>query len=226
MQFFFNAGPNPLKVALLLEELEIDFTPIPIDTYRGQQFESGFIDINPNAKVPALVDGPNRLFDSSAILLYLADRFGRFIAPSGESARAEALSWLLLVATGIGPSSGQCWHFRQRAPENCAYTVNRFRFEVERHYFIVEQRLTQQPYLAGAEYSIADIALWGWARLLPSVLGEGEHAISRYPRLRDLVAEIETRPAALRALALATAHPFKTELDADARRFLFPHDTD
>ena len=100
------------------------------------------------------------------------------------------------------------------------YSLNRYRFEVERHYFLIEQRLGQQAYLADSAYSIVDMALWGWARLLPSVLGE--HIMPRYPRLKDLVDEIGSRPAALRALDLMARHSFKQELDTDARRFLFP----
>ena len=118
IRFHYNAAPNPMKVALLLEELGLPYEPVPVDTRRGQQFDPDFLKINPNAKVPAIVDGEAVIFDSNAILLYLADAQGRFVPPVSDApARGRMLSWLMFVASGIGPFSGQAVHFRHNAPE-------------------------------------------------------------------------------------------------------------
>jgi GSH-dependent disulfide-bond oxidoreductase len=118
IKFYFNTAPNPMKVALLLEELELPYEAIPIDTRKGEQFTAEYLEVNPNGKVPAIVDGGNAVFDSNAILLYLADKTGRFVPPpSDAAARGEMLSWLMFVASGLGPFSGQSVHFRHAAPE-------------------------------------------------------------------------------------------------------------
>ena len=131
LKFFYNTAPNPMKVALLLEELGLAYEAIPVDTRKGEQFEPAFLGINPNAKVPAIVDGEVTVFDSNAILLYLADRSQQFVATDLHSPeRAQTLSWLLFIATGVGPFSGQSVHFRHVAPEPKAYALNRYDYEV------------------------------------------------------------------------------------------------
>ena len=117
LKFYFNLSPNPSKVALFLEETGLPYEPVPVDTRRGQQFEPSFLAINPNGKVPAIVDGEVTVLDSNAILLYLAEKTGQFLPPSDPKTRGEFLSWLMFVATGIGPFSGQAVHFRHFAPE-------------------------------------------------------------------------------------------------------------
>jgi len=222
IKFYFNAAPNPMKVALLLEELQLPYEPIPVDTRKGQQFAPEYLAVNPNAKVPAIVDGDATVFDSNAILLYLAEKTKRF-APIGPGtvARGELLSWLMFVASGIGPFSGQSVHFRHAAPEPKEYALNRYDFEAHRHWKIVDDRLSRGAYLLGDEYSIVDMALWGWARMLPYVLG-GEAHWATYPNVKRLLDEINARPAAARAEKLRTSHTFKTENDDEARRFMFP----
>ncbi len=223
LQFFYNAAPNPMKVALLLEELGLPFEAHPVDTRKGEQFSSEFLRINPNGKVPALIDGDAVVFDSNAILLYLADREQRFVptATSGQQ-RGAMLSWLMFIATGIGPFSGQSVHFRNVAPEPKEYALNRYDFEAHRHWQLIEDQLTKNHYLLGETYSIVDMAFWGWARLLPVVTGLAEATWSRYPQIKRLLDEINTRPAAQRAEQLKARHAFKTELDDEARRFMFP----
>jgi GST-like protein len=169
LKFYFNLSPNPMKVALFLEEAGIPYEPVPIDARAGAQFAPDFLAINPNAKVPAIVDGGTTVFDSNAILLYLAEKTGQFLPPA--ESRGEALSWLMFVATGIGPFSGQAVHFLHMAPEQVLYAKARYRYEAERHYGIVEQRLAGRRYMVGDAYSIVDMALWGWARMVPFILG-------------------------------------------------------
>jgi len=223
LQFFYNAAPNPMKVALLLEELGLDYEPIPVDTRKGEQFAQAFLEVNPNAKVPAIVEGPVKVFDSNAILLFLADREERFVpAIAEQEARAQMLSWLMFIASGIGPFSGQSVHFRHVAPEPKEYALNRYDYEAHRHWKLLESHLGARRYILGNVYSIVDMAFWGWARLLPYVLGTGDATWTQYPHLKRLLDEISARPAAVRAEALRTRHSFKTELDAEARRFMFP----
>ena len=130
------------------------------------------------------------------------------------------LSWLMFVASGIGPYSGQAVHFKLFAPEEMPYAVNRYDFEAERHFSILNQRLASRPWMLGARYTLVDMALWGWARLMPRVLGE--EGAAKQSHVNRLVAEIDARPAAARAIALSQSHAFKTETDAEARRHMFP----
>ncbi|WP_371367568.1 glutathione S-transferase family protein [Pseudomonas sp. QL9] len=219
MKFFFHPSPNPMKAALLLEELQVPYELIGVDTFKGEQHTPAFRKINPNAKVPALVDGDATVFDSHAILLYLAEKHGRFL-PTGAVERAALLSWLQFIATGLSPFSGQAVHFLHHAPEELPYARNRYLKEVERHYRVLDERLAQSRYLAGDEYSIADIALWGWANFAGYILGE--QGLSAYPHVQRLVAEIAERPAAQRALQLKERLVLKAEFDEETRRALFP----
>ena len=134
--FFYNMAPNPMKVALFLEEADIAYEAIPIDGRKGDQFDPEFLKINPNAKVPAIVDDGNAIFDSNAILLYLAEKTGKFLPADSLGARGELLSWLMFIASGVGPFSGQAIHFKEYAPEPIPYSINRYDFEASRHYEI------------------------------------------------------------------------------------------
>ncbi len=223
IKFYFNAAPNPMKVALFLEESGLEYTAIPVDTRKGEQFKPEYMALNPNAKVPTIVDGETVIFDSNAILLYLAEKTKRFLPAqsTGPDVRGAMYSWLMFVASGIGPYSGQAVHFRQYAPEPKEYALNRYDFEAERHWRILDARLAKRHYMLGADYTIVDMAVWGWARLLPIVLG-GEENWGKFPHLKRLLDEINARPAAVRAEDLKRKHTFKTEMDADARRFMFP----
>jgi len=117
IKFYFNGSPNPTKIALALEEMGLVYEAIPVDPRRGEQFNPDYLAINPNAKVPSIVDDGVTVFDSNAILLYLAEKAGRFLPPASAANRAELLSWLMFVATGVGPFGGQAVHFRHFAPE-------------------------------------------------------------------------------------------------------------
>ena len=218
LKFYYNAAPNPMKVALFLEESGLPYEPVPVDTRKGEQHKPAYLAINPNAKAPSIVDGDVTVFDSNAILLYLAEKTGKFLPAPAQ--RGELLSWLMFVATGLGPFSGQAVHFKHHAPEKLPYAINRYSYEAVRHFGILDARLAKHRYMLGDSYTIVDMAVWGWARLVPFVLGED--AWTKMPNLKRLVDEISARPAAARALALKDKHAFKTEMDDEARRHLFP----
>jgi GST-like protein len=223
LKFYYNAAPNPMKVALLLEELGLPYEAVPVDTRKGEQFSDDYVKVNPNSKVPAIVDGDVRMFDSNAILLFLADREKRFVPlDAASAARGEMLSWLMFIASGIGPFSGQSVHFRHAAPEPKEYALNRYDFEAHRHWKLLEDRLATSQYMLGKEYSIVDMAFWGWARLVPYVLGTGDATWTSYPNVKRLLDEINARPAVARADVLKAKHAFKTENDDEAKRFMFP----
>jgi len=221
IKFYYNLAPNPTKVALCLEEMALPYELVPVDTRKGEQHTPQFLAVNPNAKVPAIVDGDATIFDSNAILLYLAEKTGKFLPGKSDKERGEFLSWLMFVASGIGPYSGQAVHFRNVAPEPKDYAVNRYTFEAQRHWGILEQRLGSRKWMLGDAYTVVDMAVWGWSRLIPNVLGS--EAPKQYPNLQRHLGEISARPAAQRALALKDKHAFKTDMDEAARIAMFPH---
>jgi len=221
LKFFYNLAPNPTKVALCLEEMALPYELVPVDTRKGEQHTPQFLAVNPNAKVPAIVDGDATIFDSNAILLYLAEKTGKFLPGKSDKERGELLSWLMFVASGIGPYSGQAVHFRNVAPEPKDYAVNRYTFEAQRHWGILEQRLANRKWMLGDAYTVVDMAVWGWSRLIPNVLGS--EAPKQYPNLQRHLGEISARPAAQRAMALKDKHAFKTDMDEAARIAMFPH---
>jgi GST-like protein len=221
IKFYYSGAPNPMKVALMLEECGLEYEPIPVDTRKGDQHKSEFLAINPNAKVPAIVDGDATVFDSNAILLYLGEKTGRFMPANTPEAKGELYSWLMFVASGVGPFSGQSVHFRNYAPEKIPYAVNRYVYEAQRHYGILEARLAKQPFMLGSDYSIVDMAVWGWARLIPVIMGEEHWA--KYPNLKKMIDGISARPAAARANAIKDQHKFKAEFDDEARMAMFRH---
>jgi GST-like protein len=220
IKFYFNLAPNPTKVALMLEETGLPYELVPVDTRKGEQHASAFRAVNPNGKVPAIVDGDVTVFDSSAILLYLAEKTGKLLPPDTPAARGQLLSWMFFVGTGVGPYSGQAVHFQTYAPEKLAYAIERYRFEADRHYKILDARLAKGRYMLGDTYTIVDINVWGWLRLVPMVLGE--QAWADYPNVKRLVDEVSARPAAARVAALRDKYKFKTEMDEESRRNLFP----
>jgi len=220
IKFYYHPSPNPAKVALFLEESGLPYELMPVDTRKGEQFKPAFLAINPNGKTPAIVDGEATVFDSNAILLYLAEKSGKFLPGNTPAARTQMLSWLMFVATGIGPYSGQAVHFQHHAPEKLPYAINRYVHEAKRHWGIIDAQLAKHRYMLGDSYTIVDMAVLGWARAVPFILGED--AWSALPHVKRLLDEINARPAAQRAEALKTKHQFKTELDDEARRYMFP----
>ena len=221
LKLYYSLAPNPLKVVLFLEEAGLQYEAVPVDTRKGDQFKADFSGLNPNNKVPVLVDDEVTVFDSNAILLYLAEKTRKFMPADTLKARGELLSWLMFVASGVGPYAGQCVHFRHFAPEPKDYAVKRYLFEASRHFGILNDRLANREFLVGDDYSIVDMAMWGWARMVPFVLGDG--AWDGLPHLKRLFDWVSARPAAERAAAIKDRHTFKTEFDDEARRNMFRH---
>ncbi len=171
IKFYYSLAPNPMKVALFLEEAELPYEAVPVDTRKGEQFAPDFAAVNPNNKVPAIVDGDAAVFDSNAILLYLGEKTGQFMPGASAKARGELFSWMMFAATGVGPYSGQAVHFRHFAPEPKEYGATRYLFEAKRHYGILNARLAEHEWMLGGDYTIVDMAVWGWGRMAPFVMG-------------------------------------------------------
>jgi GSH-dependent disulfide-bond oxidoreductase len=226
IRFYFHPTPNPAKVALFLEEVGLEYKVMPIDTRRGEQHLPAFRAINPNGKVPAIVDteGPGgkevRVFDSTAILLYLAEKTDKLLGAPQD--RPELLSWLLFIASGLGPFSGQAVHFQLVAPEGLAYAVNRYRREAQRHYQVLNDHLAGREFIVGNTYTIADISAWGWLDRASFVLKGSDDPLGPYPHLKRLFRWVDGRPAAARARAVGKDHLFKTAHDEETMRALFP----
>ncbi|ACD19517.1 glutathione S-transferase family protein [Paraburkholderia phytofirmans] len=226
IRFYFHPTPNPAKIALFLEETGLPYEVVPIDTSKGEQHTAQFRVINPNGKVPAIVDteGPGgkeaRVFDSTAILLYLAEKTGNLQGAPQD--RPELLSWLLFLASGLGPFSGQAVHFQFAAPEGLDYAVNRYRREAERHYQVLNDHLEGRSYIVGETYTIADISAWGWLDRASRVLKGADDPLAAFPNLRRLFETVDARPAVARARAVGKDHEFKKVNDEETRRALFP----
>ncbi|XWN33043.1 MAG: glutathione S-transferase family protein [Devosia sp.] len=219
IRFYFNRAPNPMKVALLLEELGLTYEAVPIDTLKGAQHAEEFKKINPNAKAPAIEDDGVRVFDSNAILLYLAEKHGSFLGAPED--RPELLSWLFWVASGLGPFSGQWVHFQTAGhDEGGDYAKRRYRFEAHRHYNVLDEHLMGRQTIAGADYTIADMAAWGWVDRHVRVLGEG--GIDSHPAVKAWYERVNARPAVARAKAIGEEVAFKTTFDDEAARAMFP----
>ncbi|HEY2661266.1 MAG TPA: glutathione S-transferase C-terminal domain-containing protein [Caulobacteraceae bacterium] len=226
IRFYFHPTPNPTKVALLLEETVLPYETVPVDTSKGEQHAPAFLAINPNGKVPAIVDtegpagGEARVFDSTAILLYLAEKTGKFGGAAAD--RPELLSWLLFLASGLGPFSGQAVHFQFAAPEGLDYARNRYRREAERHYKVLNDHLASRPFIVGDQYTIADMSAWGWLDRASRVLRGVEDPLAQYPHLKRLFEAVDARPAVARARGVGKEHTFKMVNDEETRRALFP----
>lgn len=225
IRFYFHPTPNPAKISLFLEEAGLPYEIVPVDTGKGEQHDAAFRKVNPNGKVPAIVDtdgpgGEARIFDSSAILLYLGDKTGRFVGTPAD--RPQLLSWLFFIATGLGPFSGQAVHFQHAAPEKLPYAANRYRREAERHYQVLDGHLEGRDWIVGSDYSIVDMSAWGWITRAPRVLAGSEDPLAAYPNVKRLFDTIEARPATARAKAVGADHAFKREVDEEYRRALFP----
>jgi GSH-dependent disulfide-bond oxidoreductase len=195
------ATPNGHKVHIMLEECGLPYRVHPVDIGAGQQFDADFLTISPNNKIPAIVDDdgpdgePMSLFESGAILLYLAGKTGRFL-PTSTRGRYEVLQWLMFQMGGVGPMLGQAHHFRIYAPEKIDYAVNRYTNEAKRLYGVMDKQLAKQRYMAGPEYSIADIAIFPWLR---SWKNQGIDW-NDYPHLKGWFDEIAARPAVQRGV--------------------------
>ena len=215
------ATPNGHKVHIMLEECGLPYRVHPVNIGAGDQFQPEFLKISPNNKIPAIVDpqgpdgAPISLFESGAILIYLAAKTGKFL-PAGDRAKYEVLQWLMFQMGGVGPMLGQAHHFRIYAPEKIAYAVNRYTNEAKRLYGVMDRQLSAHRYVAGDEYTIADIAIFPWLR---SWQNQGIDWAD-YPRLKAWFDEIAARPAVMRGVQVL-ADQRKPLVDDKAREMMF-----
>lgn len=213
--------PNGHKVHIMLEECGLAYTLHPVNIGAGAQFAPAFLAISPNNKIPAITDpaGPDgqpiSLFESGAILLYLARKTGQFL-PTSERGQFELLQWLMFQVGGVGPMLGQAHHFRLYATDKIPYAIERYSNEARRLYGVIERRLAASRFIAGEDYSIADIAIFPWLR---SWEKQGIE-LAEFPHLKAWFEGIAARPAVLRALDLM-AGLRKPERDAQEREVLF-----
>jgi GST-like protein len=215
------ATPNGHKVHILLEELGLPYQVHPVDIGAGDQFKPEFLRISPNNKVPALVDSdgpdgkPIALFESGAILIYLAEKYNRFV-PADLRERYEMLQWLMFQMAGVGPMLGQAHHFRIYAPEPVPYAIDRYTNEAKRLYGVLDRRLAENPWVGCNEYSIADMAIWPWLR---SWKNQGVE-MTDFPNVAAWFEKIDQREAVQRGVKVLTELR-KPLLDEAARRNLF-----
>ena len=213
--------PNGHKIHIMLEECGLAYRAHPVNIGTGDQFKPEFLAISPNNKIPAIVDSdgpegkPISLFESGAILLYLASKTGKLL-PESITARYEVLEWLMFQMGGVGPMLGQAHHFRIYAPEKIEYAVNRYTTDAKRLYGVMDKRLAKSKYIAGPEYSIADIAIFPWLR---SWKNQGIDWAD-YPHLKGWFDEIAARPAVQRGVEVL-ADLRKPLVDNQARDILF-----
>ena len=208
--------PNGHKVTLFLEEMGLPYEIVPVNIRAGDQFRPEFLAIAPNNRMPALEDLADgvHLFESGAILLYLADKHGAFIAPASQAQkRAEVLQWLFWQMAGLGPMMGQANHFRNYAPEKIPYGIERYSNESARLLAVMDKRLADREFLAGADYSIADMAAFPWAKLGAPLLGD-----TPMPNLQRWVTAIAERPATVRAYAVGDGPAFKVPEPTEAQK--------
>ncbi len=213
--------PNGHKITMMLEELGAPYEIVPVNIRTGDQFRPEFLKISPNNRMPALEDLADgvHIFESGAILLYLADKHERFIQPARHAqGRAEVLQWLFWQMAGLGPMLGQANHFRNYAPEKIPYAIERYTNESLRLLGVMDRCLEDRAYLAGEEYSIADIACYSWASSAAKQFA-GEHPLSNIARWSAAIAE---RPATVRAFAVAARPEFQQgEATEEQKRMLF-----
>ena len=223
IDLYFSATPNGLKVKLFLEETGLRYRIVPVNIGRGEQFKPEFLAISPNNKIPAVVDhepagggAPLSLFESGAILLYLAEKSGRFI-PADLRGRVDVLQWLLWQMAGLGPMAGQIGHFNVYAPEKVPYAIERYTKEVSRLYGVLDKRLADREFVAGT-YSIADIACYPW--IVPHK-SHGQ-SLDDFPHLKRWFEAIAARPATLRTYAgVEDAYAPAQPISAEQRKVLF-----
>jgi GST-like protein len=225
IDLYYWTTPNGHKLTLFLEEAGLPYRIVPVDIAKGEQFAADFLRISPNNRIPAIVDhapadggAPLSLFESGAILLYLADKSGRFIAPDLRG-RNETIQWLFWQMGGLGPMAGQNHHFTQYAPQPIPYAIERYTKETARLYAVLNKRLADREFVAG-DYSIADMACYPW--VVPHKK-QGQN-LDDFPHLKRWFETIRERPATQRAYALAKEINPAPVVTEDAKRVLFGQD--
>lgn len=223
IDLYFAATPNGLKAKLFLEEAQIPYRVVPVSLSKGEQLKPEFLAISPNNKIPAIVDHapfgggePVKLFESGAILLYLAEKIGRFI-PHDVHGRAEVLQWLFWQMAGLGPMAGQIGHFNVYAPEKVPYAIDRYARETSRLYGVLDRRLADRVFIAG-EFSIADIACYPW--IVPYE-AHGQD-LAEFPHLKRWFESMAMRPATLRTYeGVENVYAPKQAISEEERKVLF-----
>ena len=215
------ATPNGHKIHIMLEECGLSYRAHPVDIGQGDQFKAEFLALNPNHRIPAITDsdGPDRkpisLFESGAILLYLAGKTGKFVGKTDRE-RYTTLQWLMFQMGGVGPMLGQTHHFRNYAPEKIAYAINRYTNETRRLYGVMDGQLGKSPYISGRAYTIADMAVWPWLR---NWQGQGQN-MDDHPNLKRWYELVGKRPAVQRGVQVL-ADLRKPQMDERAKEILF-----
>lgn len=221
IDFYFWTTPNGYKVLTFLEETGIPYRIVPVNISKGEQFEPGFLRISPNNKMPAIVDSspgvpgvPISVFESGAILLYLAEKTGRFL-PKDLAGRSEVFQWLFWQIGGLGPMLGQNLHFGQYAPEKLPYAIDRYVKETSRLFKVLDKRLTDREFIAG-DYSIADMATYPWVFKYPYL----QLGLEDYPNLERWFESIEQRPAVARAYEIGASINATPTVTEESRKIL------
>jgi GSH-dependent disulfide-bond oxidoreductase len=223
IELYYWPTPNGKKITIFLEEVGLPYNLMPVDITAGEQFDEEFLRISPNNKMPAIVDSegpdgePISVFESGAILLYLAEKTGRFM-PSSPRQRFEALQWLMFQVSSVGPMLGQAHHFRGYAPEEIPYAVDRYTNEAARLYGVMDGRISEVEYFVDDDYSIVDMAIYPW---VASHKRQGQK-IEDFPNLRRWYEAMGKRPAVRRAMEVEEElrRPIG-DLDEEARDVLF-----
>lgn len=222
IDLYYWTTPNGHKITMLLEEAELFYRILPVNISTGDQFKPNFLAISPNNRIPAIVDNgpadggaPVAVFESGAILLYLAEKTGRFLSANPRE-RIETLQWLFWQMGGLGPMAGQNHHFSQYAPEKLPYAIARYINETNRLYGVLNKRLTDRAFIAG-NYSIADMAAYPW--IVPHER-QGQN-LDEFPNLKRWFHEIAARPATIRAYAKAKDINVQPTVTEEARKILF-----
>lgn len=204
IQLYFWTTPNAYKISIMLEELEMPYKVIPIHIGKGDQFTDSFLNISPNNKIPAIVDDeglngkPYAVFESGAILIYLANKAKSSLLPIDPEKYYSVLQWLMFQMGSMGPMLGQAHHFRKYAPEQLPYAIDRYTKEATRLYGVMDRRLAEEKYFAGEKYSIADIAIYPWLR---AYKWQGQD-LSDWPNIQRWYSDVRARPAVQRGLAV------------------------
>lgn len=224
IDLYYWATPNGHKVTMFLEEAALPYQIVPVDISKGDQFKPDFLKISPNNRMPAILDHdpvntskPVSVFESGAILVYLAERTGKFV-PSEIHAKMEALQWLIWQMAGLGPMAGQAHHFRHVAQEKNDYSINRYTNETDRLFGVLDRHLAKREFIAGGEYSIADMSCYPWT--VPyEMFGISLDQFVHLKRWRELIA---ARPATKRAYARGVELKMSpTVLDDESRKILY-----
>ena len=223
IDLYFWTTPNGYKIPLFLEEAGVAYNIVPVNISKGEQFDPEFLKISPNNRIPAIVDlapagggSPISLFESGAILLYLAEKTGKFL-PADTAGRAEVLQWLFWQMGGLGPMAGQNLHFSAYAPETIPYAIERYENETRRLYGVLDRRLAGRDFVAGEDYSIADMAIYPWI----ATLERNRKRLDDFPNLKRWFDAIAARPATIRAYRKGKAINQTPTITEESKKLLF-----